>query len=138
MTAFEWDDSFLVGVRQVDQHNEYLFKLIGSLYKRLIEHSDLQTTKSEFHELSDYIIFHFASEEIWMVRSKYCIITGHQEQHNQLRLLLLNIHSLFQNGDVSVVTMLQSLIKSVTAHIKKSDASYGHYVHDKISGSINH
>jgi hemerythrin len=125
MTAFDWDDSFSVGVRQVDQHNQHLFNLLRKLYKALIEDSDPIRTKLEFSELSEYIVFNFACEEIWMTKTKYSIITGHQEQHMQLRLMFLDIYKHFQHNYISIATMLPRLMLLVVAHIQKSDATYG-------------
>lgn len=133
MAAFDWDDSFSVGVRQVDQHNQHLFNLLRNINKELIEDTYSLRTKIDFYELSEYIVFHFASEEIWMTKSKYSIITVHQEQHKQLILVFLDIYKHFQDGDISISTMLPRLMLLVVAHIQKGDATYGHFVHDELS-----
>jgi len=136
MSAFEWDDSFLVGVRQVDQHNKNLLKLFGELYRGLIEQSDTQRSKLQFEELSDYIVYHFACEEIWMGRTEYTLTIEHREGHKQIKQMLVNIYKTYQHGDISVAEMLLALMNSVVAHIKQSDTTYGHFAHDKLSAKL--
>ena len=136
MSVFEWNDSLSVGVQQIDEHNQHLLKLIHGLYKGLIEQSNMQRTKLEFSELSEYIVFHFACEEMWMNNAKYSIITGHQEQHKQLRLMFMDIYNHSDHGDISIATMLLSLMQFIITHIQKSDATYGHFVYDKLSEKL--
>lgn len=136
MDVFEWEDSFTVGVRKIDEHNHHLFSLLNNLYKGLIEQSGIQTTRVEFIELSDYIVFHFACEEIWMVQTDYDLITGHKKQHKQLILMIMDIHEHFQNGDTLIGSMLPSLMQLLIAHIQEYDSTYGHFVQDKLSAKL--
>jgi hemerythrin len=136
MSAFEWDDSFSVGVLQVDQHNKNLLKLFCDLYRGLIEQSDMRRTKFQFEELSDYIVYHFACEEIWMGRTDYRLIPEHREGHKQIKQMLVNIYKTYQHGDISVAKRLSTLANSVIAHIKESDTTYGNFAHDKLSAKL--
>jgi hemerythrin-like metal-binding protein len=137
MAALEWNDSFSIGVLKVDQHNQHLFELLSSLHKGLTEHSDARIIKHGFEDLSDYIIYHFACEEIWMVRSKFSLVTEHSEQHNRLRLMFFDTYNQFKHGNISGAIAISSLIKLVIAHIEKCDTSYGCFANGKLSTKNN-
>jgi hemerythrin len=137
MTAFEWDDSFSIGVRKVDQHNQHLFELLGSLHKGLTEHSDIEIIKDGFEDLADYIVYHFACEEIWMMHTNYSSVTEHMEQHNQLRLMFFDTYNQFKHGNILGAIEICSLIKMVIAHIKKCDTSYGCFANAELSTKNN-
>lgn len=133
MTALEWDDSFSVGIRKVDLHNQYLFKLLSGLHNGLIKQSEARVIKSGFTELSDYLVYHFACEEIWMIHSNYSPTAEHYEEHKQLKLMLADVCNSFMKYNSSVEVKLSSLIKLFATHIKTSDICYGRYENDKVS-----
>jgi hemerythrin len=137
MPILKWDDSFSVGVRQIDMHNQYLLALVASLYQGHTKQSKIENTSLAFAELIDFIVYHFACEEIWMDHTKYSFITEHKEEHKKLYQNIVDIHIDFEHENTLALRKLPSLTKSVIAHIKKYDAAYAHSVaNNKLSSSL--
>jgi hemerythrin len=135
MTIIGWDNSFSVGVRKIDQHNQLLLELINNLYIELVKHPQKEQTKLDFHHLLDYIFFHFACEEIWMHQTKDKFVTynhnQHQVEHKQLCQRLLEIHAAYQYNHIIGRRQIPLLAKSILAHIKLHDSAYAHFIEGK-------
>lgn len=113
---------------RIDQHNQLLFEQVRSLENALSSCSDIHQLKSKFLDALDYLVFHFACEEIWMDRTPYGAINEHKSEHVRLRQALFDIHAYFLSGETSPpVMMLQSVIAAIDKHLD-SDDLYSTYV----------
>ena len=136
MPSFEWDVSFSVGVRQIDKHNQLLFNLLNQLHKDIRGKCDTLDIKLEFEELIDYIVYHFACEEIWMTHTGYGLIHDHQQEHMCIKQKFLNLYRGFQDGNMSIFNAFPSLFKLLIAHIQNSDTTYGYFASDKLTSKL--
>ena len=66
METFEWNRSYLLGVPHIDEHHQYLFKLLNKVYKTLLNGRDKEEIEKVLDSLIDYATYHFAAEESWM------------------------------------------------------------------------
>ena len=136
MPSFEWDDRFSVGVLQIDRHNQYLLNLLIQLINDINDKSDTMDIKVEFEDILDYIVYHFACEEIWMTHTGYGLIHDHQQEHMCIKQKFLNIYQGFQNGNISILNMFTTLSKLIIAHIQDSDTTYGYFASDKLTSKL--
>ena len=136
MPSFEWDVRFSVGVRQIDQHNQNLFNLLNLLHKDLHNKSDTLEIKCKFEELLDYVIYHFACEEIWMTHTGYSLIHDQEQEHIHIKQIIINIYQEYQKSDLSILKKFPSLFRLIISHIQKLDTTYGHFANDKLSSKL--
>lgn len=135
MTDFEWNDSYIVGVKGIDKHNQYLLESMIVIYSELSQMKETKNHNLEFLNLSRYIDFHFACEEVWMNHSRYEFVSDHSEQHREITRTFVDIYNRFQEDKISVVTILSFLIETIITHIQTSDVGYGHFVNGKLSAA---
>lgn len=133
MTIYDWDDSFSAGIRQIDQHNQRLFALLKRLRKTVARHQVIPAINSELNDSLDYLVYHFACEEIWMIHTGYQFIVEHEKAHVQLRLKLTDVIKEIKNGSPLVSRVLPIQVKSLIVHIKQYDIPFGHFAIDRLS-----
>jgi hemerythrin-like metal-binding protein len=139
MANFGWDESCSVGVTQIDNLNRHLLELFSGLHDCFTEGRDICEMRIKFEDLSNYFIFHFACEEIWMSRANYKQANQHHKDHEHLCKRLSNIHQNFQDGELYILSILPSFVASLTIHIKKSDTCFGRFIaNNKKSVSLMH
>ena len=130
MSTLDWDDSYEVGIHQIDQHNKQLLERLSLVSKAFVQNINPINLKWELTDLLDYIVFHFACEEIWMAHVNYKLIAEHQEEHKRLRQRLLDVHGDFMDANRPLLRKLRSFTRSLVEHFKEDDVSFGRFLAD--------
>ncbi len=91
MAFTEWTEAFSVGVGEIDQQHQRLLVLMNKLHDAAQRSEQLATLASvldEFElvkhgidELEDYIVYHFETEERYMLRHAYPQTEQHRSEH---------------------------------------------------------
>ena len=82
MTQLIWDDSFSVGVPELDQHHQRLAELINELAASRDKPAHSEEIVDILSALSDYANHHFAHEEHLMGVRGYPDLADHLSEHN--------------------------------------------------------
>jgi hemerythrin len=127
MHKIEWDDRFLLGFHDIDQHHQ---RLVGLLSRT---HDDFTTGKSDLgptlDELHNYAKYHFRSEELWMLDGRYPGIQQHRKEHASFLLRISKLREAFRSGNECLsLEMLLFLEKWIGDHILKTDAQFGKFL----------
>ncbi len=80
-TLIEWKDSYSVGVKQIDEQHKKLFAHINDLYSAMQEAKDNKMLGKLLDDLSDYVDYHFGTEEKYFEEFKYPEKDKHLAQH---------------------------------------------------------
>ena len=127
MPIVEWSDNFLVGFSKIDRHNKLLFEQINKTFDEFAEGAPVEHVRVSLDELINYIFFHFASEEIWMSRTKYADIMAHEKAHFDFTYEVISLHKRFRHGTITLYEMLSCLLNSMIIHIHTVDVKYASF-----------
>jgi len=82
--AFEWSSRLRVGVPEIDEQHEELFRRAERLIHAL-RAGDRSEVEPLLRYLSDYVISHFECEERWMAQVDYPGLADHRGAHQRFR-----------------------------------------------------
>jgi hemerythrin-like metal-binding protein len=83
MPHIAWCDTFLTGVREIDEQHEKLTAMINELYYAYMDGKDKDVLSSIIAGVSDYTSYHFAAEERLMHDSGYPLSAEHKKEHQE-------------------------------------------------------
>ena len=83
-TLFEWDDSFLIGIEELDHEHKVLIDDINRLHDELGRQGDKAGIEQCLGDIYARMQAHFALEEHVMKEHKYKIYDEHKREHNKL------------------------------------------------------
>jgi hemerythrin len=80
----EWTSALRVGVEEIDEQHQELFRRAERLIHAL-KAGDRGEVEPLLHYLSDYIVSHFECEERWMAKAEYPGLAEHQDAHRRFK-----------------------------------------------------
>ena len=129
MPIVEWNDSYLVGIEDIDQHHRHLVQLLNDTYDAFTDGSHQEKLGGVLDELIDYATYHFACEERWMQDSSYPGLSVHREEHERFIGRIVEIQKDFHARRANLTLEVLSFLKNwLTSHILQNDAGYGRFV----------
>ncbi len=138
-----WDDSYNIGVPQIDEQHKRLFAIIDELTTALRQGKGSQIIASIFGRLADYTHYHFQSEEFIMQRYNYPRYEEHKQIHEGFKRDLALLISRWQDGEMMVNVdtynaLRDWILKHVTSHTQKADQTLGLYIRLHPDGADTH
>ena len=128
MPVVEWNYTFLLGIKEIDQHHQRLVELLNKAYEEFKVGATVENMQSVIDQLVDYSAYHFDCEERWMADVSYHSLAKHKEEHAIFTSRILEFqNTLRQNGNVSL-ELVSFLSNWVTHHILTTDAELGRFV----------
>jgi hemerythrin len=82
--TFEWSASLVVGVREIDEQHQELFRRAERLILAL-RAGDRSEVEPLIRYLTDYAVSHFEAEERCMAQTGYPGLPDHRAAHQQFR-----------------------------------------------------
>ena len=129
MAILEWQDRFIIGVPQIDEHHQHLVNLLNKTHRDFIRQAPADILAELFEELIDYATYHFAAEEQVMLESGYPEIETHKGQHAQFAKEINEMHENYLVKQspffLEILTFLQDWLES---HILQSDSELGRFL----------
>ncbi|HEX4065404.1 MAG TPA: bacteriohemerythrin [Acidobacteriaceae bacterium] len=135
MAGFTWNESYSVGVHQLDAQHQKLFEVINTLADSMRAGKGEDVIRDVVGHLAVYTRTHFLQEEVLMKQTGYPGLPGHQQQHACLMADVEKYKSALDAGkNPDTVAVLNFLRRWLVDHIQKSDKAYsahmnGHGVH---------
>jgi hemerythrin len=129
MPIVDWDDRFLLGNQEIDQHHRHLVELLNKTYDYFTNDAPLEKIEGVINELADYANYHFNCEEQWMSETAYPDIAEHKIEHDIFIRRITEIQNgLYKNKKDLAFDILVLLTNWFTKHILTTDSNYGHFV----------
>lgn len=129
MSIIQWDERFLIGVSQLDEHHQHLFFLSNRFYDIFTSNAPHTDLSPLFDELIDYAIYHFAAEEELMHEYKFPELEMHKREHDTFSVRLVEMEKDFHADRkhllIEVVVFLNNWLNG---HILQSDAEFGRFI----------
>ncbi|MCM2333355.1 MAG: hemerythrin family protein [Anaeromyxobacteraceae bacterium] len=82
--ALEWTSGLRVGIDEIDEQHQELFRRAERLILAL-KAGDRGEVEPLIRYLSDYVVSHFECEERWMARAEYPGLAAHRDAHVRFR-----------------------------------------------------
>jgi hemerythrin len=128
MPVVEWDDSFLVWVEPFDEHHKHLVDLLNRSHTELVNDAPAECCGELLDELSDYVSYHFVSEELWMMENSYPKYEQHIVEHNNYIKRLQDFQQDYKQGKAETPLEIFTFLRQwLIEHILKTDAEYGRF-----------
>lgn len=128
MAIFIWEDRFLIGVKEIDEHHRHLVALLNGTYDNFLHHAPPGELDRLFDELVDYATYHFAAEEQRMEERLYPHRAAHKRQHDEFIRRLVEMHADHQKRKALPLEALVFLQEWLADHILKVDAELGRFL----------
>jgi hemerythrin len=125
-----WNDSWLVGVKEVDAQHKHLVSLLNQLHEGMSQGHSKDVLGGILDSLVRYTQAHFTAEEKLMEQSKYPDIVAHKREHVELTEKVLEFQKNFTAGRIALgVEVMQFLGSWLQGHIRGSDKKYVPFLH---------
>ena len=121
----EWNESYSVGVKQIDEEHKTIFSLINRLSTAISENKGKEVLGDVLLELKAYTVTHFQTEENLMKEKGFVGYDAHKAEHDDLIEQVVDLHERFAS-DVKVlnVEVIGFLVSWLNNHIAVTDKSY--------------
>jgi len=83
-TLFEWDESFLIGIEELDHEHKVLMDDIKTLHEELTRHDQKSEIEKCLGDIYARMQAHFALEEHVMKEREYEFFDEHKREHERL------------------------------------------------------
>nr|WP_092075002.1 bacteriohemerythrin [Dendrosporobacter quercicolus]NSL50081.1 hemerythrin family protein [Dendrosporobacter quercicolus DSM 1736]SDN26407.1 hemerythrin [Dendrosporobacter quercicolus] len=121
-----WKKDYETGITQIDDQHKKLLEIAGSALTLL--KNDLYIDKYDeiiaiLEELKDYTIYHFNSEEEYMLSVGYKKFLSHKVEHVAFieKINNIDLNNLDRNQDKALLGILEFVINWIDDHILKKD-----------------
>jgi hemerythrin len=125
--AFQWDDSFLIGIEELDHEHRVLVDDINRLHRELSRHDGRSEAAKCLGDIYARMRAHFALEERVMKENGYKFFDEHKLEHEELLDTYTEYMVRFLNdaGVSSGKSIEDALERWVMQHIVTSDRKMG-------------
>ena len=121
-----WNDSFSVGVTEIDNQHARLVKMINRLIDEQKQLTDQTTIAELLTQMTDYAGEHFRSEEFLMAEYGYENLTAHVRIHGEFLARTMEFMSASSNVGPNLLSkaLLEYLKSWLVNHILEEDMKY--------------
>lgn len=132
--SLEWDNSLLIGVKEIDDQHEELFKYLNDFLNATREGKGINEIKRTLEFLENYVIKHFMEEEEIQKKYGYPKLDEQHSQHEIFKKQIKDLRLAFdKNGESALVALnLQNkIVDWVKKHITTLDKEIGKFILEK-------
>ena len=125
MDEIVWEESFSVGVKDLDEQHKQLIKMVNTLINKEDVKVDSETISDVLTELTKYAEYHFEKEEQYLIDYDYPEYSAHKEQHKVFKKKVVTFCIETMAEKVTIPAEILSYLKSwLVNHILESDMKY--------------
>ncbi len=124
-----WRDDFLLGIEHIDKQHQQLFRIATDIHE-LIK-NELITDKYDqilklLGQLKEYTIFHFTSEEEYMMSIGYRKLLSHKVEHSDFieKINNVDLNKIDMDHEQYLIEILDFVVKWISDHILLTDRAY--------------
>lgn len=128
MSIFEWNDSFVLNIPDVDGQHQRLISMISDLEAAVREGTGGLIISYVLQELVRYVAVHFGDEERLMMSHGFPGLASHRQEHDFFVSRVKHIQENYHDGDVLSKETLDFLKQWISCHIKGTDQIYAAFI----------
>ncbi len=129
--AIQWTTALAVGVSDIDQQHQELFRRVNQLIEACNQGQGKQAVSEVLSFLESYVSTHFRAEEALMRKYKYPDLESHQAVHQRFVESLQPLKAKLDEEGPGLALVLQTnrlVVNWLTDHIQKMDKAVGAYI----------
>lgn len=134
--SLEWNDNLASGSSAIDSQHKELFARVNSMLTALEKGNASREEVSRIVQyLTEYVVFHFGTEEQHMATYSYSSMTQHKAQHQQFvkTFMKLKERMLMEGINPQLTEDTKQLVVDwLINHIKYSDRALGMFLKHKM------
>ena len=134
MSNIQWGESLSVGVGLIDEQHRKWIERLHEVESAIQSRRGMQQVVSTLDFLSEYTVFHFSTEEKYMLQTGYPELENHRAKHEELKKTLGNLIEDFKEDGITekiseaVGTFLGNWLKD---HIRVVDQVFAAFLKEK-------
>lgn len=122
----KWKEEYLIGVKTIDEQHKKLFEIAQRAYDLL--KNDIYVDKYDkiiniLEELKEYAVYHFNSEEHYMISIGYRKFVSHKAEHNEFinKIKNTDLNKIDVDQDAYLLSILEFIVNWTSEHILRND-----------------
>ena len=125
MALFNWNDSYSVSIKAIDEQHKVLIGLINDLHDAMKIGKGKEVLGPILEELVNYTVYHFGHEERLFTSNGYPDSANHKATHVKLIQQVKDIKNDFDNGKTVLSMEVMNFLKDwLGNHIMGTDKKY--------------
>jgi len=125
MAYIDWQDSYSVKVKELDDDHKKLILSINTLHQALMEDRMRDAQKRTVDEMISYAADHFAAEEKYMLQFNFPGYQKHKKEHDQFAAKALDLQGRMDKAGLVLSLEILSFLKDwLQDHILVVDKEY--------------
>ncbi|MBN1398162.1 MAG: hemerythrin family protein [Bacteroidetes bacterium] len=125
MRFLEWEDSYNIGVKEIDIQHRGLFDIVSRLFTSRNYQTEGKYFIATLSQFIDYTKVHFATEERYMREAEYPKLDAHQKEHNEFLSEVIELARDCENKVPGIEQKILDFLKSwYIKHILGTDRDY--------------
>jgi hemerythrin len=125
MAFYEWQDSFSVGVKEMDDQHKKLIAILNHLHDAMKAGKAAKEIGLIIDEMVDYTKFHFGAEEKLMTEKNYIGLASQKGEHSSFIKKAQEFQNEINSGKMNVSLEVLNFLKEwLTHHILVIDMKY--------------
>jgi len=125
-----WHDSYSMGIREIDEQHKWLIDFVNDLFNHATgdEREERLWFKDVIQQAVLYVKEHFATEERYMIATKFPGYAEHKRAHDHFTLTVVKSVKEFDSGKRLVLEKFAHFLKDwALSHIAIMDRQYSDY-----------
>lgn len=118
----EWNNSLVIGLREIDQHHKHLVEFLNATYQAAQEGASMADMDYAIAEMLEYTDEHFSREERWMAEAGYPGLARHKQEHGIFALQAQELQD--KRNGLAAVEIIGFLSDWIRCHILNTDADF--------------
>lgn len=126
----KWSDSYSMGIKTIDDQHKGLLDFVNDLYNHATGKEQEERTyfAAVIQQAVEYVKVHFATEEKYMLATKFPGYKEHKKCHDDFTLTVIKSVKDFEAGKRLVLTTFSKFLKDwILSHIAVVDKQYSDY-----------
>lgn len=126
--TISWSNDYAVGVEKFDKQHKEIIRLINLLNVAIVHGKEEEAVSRAVEKMRNYVLEHFADEELYLAEISYPEIEQHEEAHHAFINKLADYKEKIENGDKHIGKEISEyLVQWLVEHIQKVDKKYGDF-----------
>jgi hemerythrin-like metal-binding protein len=132
MSIIKWRESYNVNIDKIDKQHQKLIEILNNMYDAMSEGKSQEIMKNIIHELTEYTVYHFATEEGYMSVHHFPEYREHKKLHDEFVDKVKDFRTRFNSGENFLsIDLVKFLRDWLINHICEKDKKFGIYMKDK-------
>lgn len=126
----KWKDEYLIGIENIDEQHKKLFEIAGRAFELL--KNDMYVDKYDrivavLGELKDYTVYHFKSEEEYMLSIGYKRFLSQKADHEEFieKITSIDLKKIDVDQNAYLLSILEFIVNWTSEHILLKDKLIG-------------